>query len=130
MELTIFTDGACYPNPGKMGIGIVIYKEGKIFKEIGKKIGKGTNNIAEYQALINGLKEAKKLGASTIKIFSDSNLMIQQIEGNYSIKKEHLARLNEKALEILKTFDSFEITYIPREKNRIANRLSIRAIFE
>jgi len=124
MELSIFTDGSSHPNPGKMGIGIVIYKEGRILKEISKCIGKGTNNIAEYKALIVALKEAKKLGATRVKIFSDSNLMVEQICGNSKTKNVNLKRLKGRVLQLSKSFDSFKLTYIPREKNELANKLS------
>lgn len=130
MELTIYTDGGCYPNPGKMGIGVVIYKDETILKKISKNLGKGTNNIAEYEALVHGLEEALKLGATTVNIFSDSDLMVNQIKGNYKVKPEHLKRLKEKALQLLNRFDSFEISHIPRERNSMANKLSVRGIFK
>ena len=122
--LEIFTDGACRGNPGEASIGVVVYEHKKIIKEISKSIGLATNNIAEYQALICALKEALSLKADQIKIFTDSELMYCQIKGEYRVKDIKLKPLFLEAQELIKQFRSFEISHVPREENKLADRLA------
>ena len=128
MELEIYTDGACYPNPGRMGIGIVIKKGENVIKTIAEATGKGTNNIAEYQAVIKALKEARKLKAEKIEIYSDSQLVVNQVNGSYSVKDEELKQLHAEVIRLKNDFKICNFIQIDREENRFANRLSIQAI--
>ena len=82
--LEIFTDGASKGNPGPAGIGVVIYQDGRIIKEISKAIGTQTNNFAEYTAVIYALQEALILKATAVKIHTDSELISNQIKGHRS----------------------------------------------
>lgn len=128
MKLKIYTDGACYPNPGRMGIGVVIKNGKNVIRTIAEAIGKGTSNIAEYQAVIKALKEARKLKAKEIEIYSDSQLVVNQVNGNYSVKDEELKQLHAEVIRLKDDFKICNFIQIDREENRFANRLSIQAI--
>ncbi len=118
--LVAYVDGASSGNPGNIGIGVVLKKDGETIKELSKPMGKGTNNVAEYLAVIEALKLAKRLGEKKIKIYSDSQLVVNQILGKFKIRQSHLRELYNKVKEI---GVDFEIEYIRREKN-VADRLA------
>ncbi len=120
----LYTDGASKGNPGYSGIGFVIKKEGCIIEEKSEYIGITTNNVAEYTALLRGLERAHELGIKNIRVFSDSELMVKQINGIYSIKNEKLKGLAAKIMHLITTFDSFVLKHIPREENKLADKLS------
>lgn len=128
MKLDIFTDGACSGNPGPAGVGVLISSEGKVVKEISKYIGEGTNNIAEYSALICALIEAQALKADEVNIKSDSELMVKQVNGLYKVKHENIIPLFEQVKQLSNGFKVFKLTHIPRELNAVADRLSTQAI--
>jgi ribonuclease HI len=123
----INTDGACSGNPGKMGIGAVISKDGKILAEISEAIGDGTNNIAEYTAVIRALEEARKLGVAEATIRSDSLLLISQLKGEYKVKAPHLRELRRKITKLSEGM-KLHFEHVPREKNAHADELSKLAI--
>jgi len=128
-KLFLYTDGGSRGNPGPSGIGVVILDEKrKKIKELSKYIGETTNNIAEYNALIYALEEAAALAAKELVIYMDSELMMRQLSGEYRVKSAELKPLFEKALGILKTFSSFEIKHIEREKNKDADKLANKAM--
>jgi ribonuclease HI len=124
MKLKIYTDGASRNNPGDAGIGVVIKKDNKVVKEIGDYVGKTTNNIAEYMALIRGLEEALVLKAAEVECFADSELLVRQINGEYKVKNEGLIPLFYIALSLIKKFKSFEIHHLPRANNARADELA------
>ncbi len=128
-RLTIFTDGAARGNPGPAGAGaVLIGEDGAVVSELSKYLGKTTNNQAEYQALIIALEEARRVGAETLNIFSDSELLVRQMKGDYLVKNEGLKPLFKLAKEKLKNFGKHTIDYLPRERNAHADRLANRAI--
>lgn len=128
-DLIIYTDGVSRGNPGDAGIGIIIKDaSGKVIDEIGRYIGIATNNIAEYSALIAALKYAVRHKAGSMKIFSDSELMVKQMNGEYRVKDGNIAILFKEAQELLKKIGSFTIRHIPREENREADKLANRAV--
>ncbi|MBI5326856.1 MAG: ribonuclease HI family protein [Deltaproteobacteria bacterium] len=125
----IYVDGASRGNPGDAGVGVVIATgSGKVLKEIEKYLGKATNNVAEYQALILALKEAKALGVEAINIFADSELMVKQIKGEYKVKSAGLLPLYREAKALLIEFSRYDIIHINRERNTEADRLANQAI--
>ncbi|HIH23324.1 TPA: ribonuclease HI family protein [Candidatus Micrarchaeota archaeon] len=129
--MLIYTDGACSGNPGKMGIGAVLIKNGVAVKKISESIGDGTNNIAEYTAVIRALEEVQKLGEMDITLRSDSELLVKQLRGEYRIRAIHLRDLKRKIDEICKGKGHelhviFE--HVPREQNKTADKLSKDAI--
>jgi ribonuclease HI len=128
-KLFLYTDGGSRGNPGPSGIGVIVLDaKRKKIKETSKYIGETTNNVAEYSALVCGLEEARALGADEIVVYMDSELLAKQLNGEYRVKDENMKVLFEKALGILKNFESFEIKHIAREKNKEADRLVNRAI--
>lgn len=130
-SISIYIDGASRGNPGEAGAGAILKDgRGKTVKKITKYLGVATNNVAEYQALLLGLKEAKKLGATQLGIYSDSELLIKQIEGEYRVKSDNLKDLFRKAIKALKKFSRSDFFHIPREENKEADRLANRAIDE
>ncbi|MFW6110183.1 MAG: ribonuclease HI family protein [Patescibacteria group bacterium] len=127
----LYTDGGSRGNPGPAGIGYVIKnKNGKIIEKNGKFIGKATNNEAEYQALIAGLKAAKKYTPKKLNCFSDSALVVNQLNGEFKVKKAHLKKLvfevQSKLAEMLGTTVKFQ--HIPREENSEADALLNEAL--
>lgn len=128
-DLVIHVDGASRGNPGQAGCGIFIQdKEGRVVKKVRKKLGIATNNVAEYTALVTALEEAASLGASTVKIFADSELMVKQIKGQYRVKNEGLKPLYAKATTLIGDFERFSITHVLRAKNKDADKLANEAI--
>jgi len=129
--LKIFFDGSSHGNPGPSGIGIIVFDEsGRILDKFSRFIGFGTNNEAEYRALIEALRKAMQLGAEKVELYSDSELVVNQIKGVYSIKDEKLKKLHLKCVELLKNFKEYEISYVPREFNAEADRLANEAIMK
>ena len=128
--ITVQTDDSCMPNPGDMGIGVVIYEGITIVKTVSQFIGYGTNNIAEYTAFIRGLEEVKKRRKKDdhIKVFIDSLLIYKQIRGEYRVKKQKLKPLCEKGKELIKEIDNIEIIWNSRDENGIADCLARAAI--
>jgi len=123
----VFTDGASIGNPGKVGIGYVIYDGDKIVKEGSVGLGVQTNNFAEYMAVIFALVDVLGMGRRQCAVFTDSQLVCEQINGNYKVANENIVALFTLAKTIIAQFDSFTITHIPREQNREADRLSKKA---
>lgn len=129
-DFTLFTDGASRGNPGEAGAGMVLVDEngGEIHAR-GVYLGQCTNNVAEYQALILGLKAARELGAGTLAIRLDSELIVRQLLGRYKVKNEKLKPLFRQARELLKGV-AYNVAHVPREQNRRADELANRAIDE
>src|SRR3954462_8915419 len=122
--LTLQFDGGSRGNPGPAGIGVVVRAaDGTALVTLGRYIGKATNNVAEYRALITALEEAKKLGATKIKIRGDSELVVRQMTGVYRVKHPDLVPLHRQAKELLADFDDAKIEHNYREKNELADRL-------
>ncbi len=127
--LVINTDGGARGNPGPAGTGVVIKNEdGEIVYRHGGYIGAATNNVAEYRALIKALTEAHNLGASTVKINMDSELIVKQMLGQYKIKEPTLQQLAGQVLTLLKNFEHYSFTHIRREFNKEADMLVNQAI--
>ncbi|OGW32782.1 MAG: hypothetical protein A2X58_10640 [Nitrospirae bacterium GWC2_56_14] len=129
-ELTIFTDGASRNNPGESGAGISIMQHDLPLEGIARYLGTTTNNIAEYTAAIIGLERAVQLGASKVRLYADSELMVKQLNGQYKVKNEGLKPLHARAKELIARIGCVEIHYIPRERNKDADALANKAIDE
>lgn len=126
MKAQLFCDGASRGNPGDAGIGcLIILNDKKI--EISEYIGKTTNNVAEYTALIRGLQEALKQNVQEIEIFSDSELLVRQLNGIYKVRNNNLIPLYRKAKELLAKFKKYQIFHVYREENSIADELARQA---
>jgi len=129
LQLILYIDGASRGNPGSAGAGVwITNKEGKEILRMSRYLGHKTNNEAEYWALLLGLREAKRLGGNSIRIFTDSELIERQVKGLYRVKNLNLKILHGTVIRNLQEFSSFEIESIPREQNREADRLANLAI--
>ena len=125
----LYTDGASRGNPGPAAIGAVIKDgQGRVLGKISRRIGRTTNNQAEYQAVIAALEEAIRLGATSVVIKSDSELVVEQINGRYRVKNPALKPLHQRVRELQSLFQSFTIASIPRRQNVEADRLSNAAL--
>ncbi len=130
-EWLLMVDGAARGNPGDAGCGAVIYDDnGKIVRELCRYLGRTTNNVAEYEGLLMGLQELLRLGQKKILVQSDSQLLVRQLNGEYRVKDEKLKALHQRAMALLRQFDSYRILHVYREMNKVADRLANRGIDE
>lgn len=128
-EVVINVDGAARGNPGPAAIGAVLRDEvGNVTGRISRAIGITTNNQAEYQAIIAALEKAVSAGARRVSVKSDSELVVNQINGRYKIKNTALRPLYQKVVQLAGTLESFTIAYIPREQNAEADALANQAL--
>jgi len=124
-------DGGSRGNPGPASYGVIIRDgRGEIVARLKKYIGRMTNNVAEYYGLIAALDYAESHGVRTIRIESDSELLVKQMRGQYKVKSEDLRPLFERAQKMSKAFDSFRIEHVYREQNREADALANQALDE
>ena len=107
MAIEVYIDGAARGNPGPAGIGVVIKDGPKVIEEIGAYIGKATNNVAEYLALIRGLEEVIIRGFRSASFFSDSELLVKQLNGEYKVKHENLVPLHYHILTLIDRMKEF-----------------------
>ncbi len=127
-KIIIFTDGGARNNPGPAGIGIVFYdEEGKIIKEYSEYIGETTNNQAEYRALIKALELVQAYSSKEIECYLDSELVVKQLNKEYRVKNEEVKKLYAKVLDSI-IFKNISFHHVPREKNKLADRLVNKAI--
>jgi len=128
-KLIIHTDGASRGNPGRAAIGAIIRDEkGALVATISQSIGKTTCNQAEYRAIIAALEKALSLGAGSVELNSDSELVVKQIKGQYRVKKDTLRPLYEKAMQLKSRLEGFRIKHVPRQRNREADKLANAAL--
>lgn len=128
VSAVVRVDGACRGNPGESGLGVVVEVPGKEPVEVYEYLGHTTNNVAEYKALLRGLAEAEALGAAEVVLYSDSELMVRQMNGVYRVKAAHLLPFFEEAKSRAKRFRSARILHVRRELNAHADALANKAI--
>lgn len=130
-SLKIQIDGAARGNPGPAGVGVVLSSgSGRKAKELSLYLGEATNNVAEHFALIVALQEALKQDSRDVAVFSDSELLVRQVNGEYRVKDKQLQWLHVLIRQLVEAFSHFEIRHVPREGNRQADRLANRAVTE
>jgi ribonuclease HI len=127
MKAVLYTDGASSGNPGPSGIGAAIMIGGRTV-QISEHIGVATNNVAEYTALLRGLEEASRLGATELEAYLDSELLVRQINGVYRVKSRGLNPLFMRCKALLGSFRKYSVRHVPREMNELADRLSKQAV--
>ena len=127
-ELTIFTDGGSRGNPGPAAYAYVIQRRGLSDIEEKAYLGRTTNNIAEYTGLVKALEHARHLGAQRLTVFSDSELMVKQLNGEYRVKNEGLRPLYEQAVALRRDFAAVKIQHVRRAHNKHADRLCNEAM--
>jgi ribonuclease HI len=125
-----FIDGSSFGNPGEAGYGVVLLdKNGVTLKSMGEYIGHATNNMAEYRGLKGCLELAHQTGVHSLTVYSDSQLLVRQMQGTYRIKQPHLRELFEEIRQLLdETSIQLQMEHIPREENKKADGLARRAI--
>ena len=129
--LHIHVDGASRGNPGEAGFGIhAAAADGQTVAELYGYLGQATNNVAEYQALIHALRWALDRGSVRVQLFSDSQLLVRQLEGRYRVKNPGLQPLFREASGLVARFERVAIRHVPREENREADALANRAVDE
>lgn len=129
--LHLHIDGGCRGNPGDAGFGVyVTTPEGDEVAELYGFIGTATNNVAEYEALLHGLRYALSRGARRVFVFSDSELVVKQISGAYRVKHPSMIPLHREAQALMRRFERVTVTHVRREANKDADRLANRALDE
>jgi ribonuclease HI len=124
-------DGGSRGNPGPAAYGVIIRDgSGEVVAKLKKYVGRMTNNVAEYYGLIAALDYAESHNVKTIRIESDSELLVKQMRGQYKVKSEDLRPLFERALKTSKAFETFRIEHVYREQNREADALANEALDE
>lgn len=129
-QVEIYIDGAARGNPGESGIGVLIKETEDSRREVKKYLGTRTNNQAEYTALITALESAEDLKNRPVRVFTDSLLVANQINGLWKVKHPEIIPLNKEAKNLFKNFKDISIQHIPREQNFEADRLANLAIDE
>ncbi len=128
-EAVCYVDGASRGNPGPASVGVVMQTpEGETTKTISKRIGTATNNTAEYYALLFAMQEALIQGVRSLKVFTDSELMARQFNGEYKVKEDSLKRLYLLAMHLKEGFDNITVAHVPREQNKLADKEANRAL--
>ena len=128
-EWLLMVDGAARGNPGEAGCGAVIYDEnGNTLQKLSRYLGQTTNNVAEYEGLILGLRGILKLGGKKVRVQSDSELLVRQLNGIYRVRNTNLKSLHQRASELLHHLQSYRIIHVRREYNRLADKLANQAI--
>lgn len=128
---TAHIDGGSRGNPGPAGYGVLVKDEhGQVVAQLSRYLGKQTNNYAEYSGLIAALEYALEHNLRSLRVFSDSELMVRQIRGIYKVRNEGLRPLYERARQLLRQLDRFTIEHVRRELNREADGLANRAMDE
>jgi ribonuclease HI len=123
--LVAHIDGGARGNPGPAGYGVVIEDHaGRMLDQIAQYLGHNTNNFAEYSGLLAALSYALSHRFRAVKVFSDSELLVKQMRGEYKVRSEALVDLHQKAQAMVRELDWFRIEHVRREQNREADRLA------
>jgi ribonuclease HI len=123
------TDGGARGNPGPAALAYVLEAaDGTVLDARGERIGVATNNVAEYRALVAGLRSALELGVTELDVVSDSELLVRQMRGEYRVKNAALRELSAEAARLARELGAVTYTSVPREHNELADRLVNEAL--
>lgn len=128
MNYKLYTDGGARGNPGPAGIGGVLYKDDNLFDSFSSYIGRGTNNQSEYLAILKGIELALEHNIDTLDCFLDSELVVKQLNREYKVKNEELAKIFIKIYNLTLKFKKITFTHIRREYNKEADALVNKAL--
>jgi ribonuclease HI len=129
VKARLSTDGGARGNPGPAAFGYVLETDdGTVLAAHGERIGVATNNVAEYRALVEGLRKAAELKLSEVEVVSDSELLVNQMRGSYKVKNEALRELWREATGLAEGFDRVTYSAVRREHNELADRLVNEAL--
>jgi ribonuclease HI len=124
MKVIVHVDGGARGNPGPAAAACVISSpSGELLGEHSRLLGRATNNVAEYKALLLGLESARELGASEVEVVGDSELIAKQVQGLYKVKHPAMRPLYLEAMAALKEFERWSIRTVPRAQNADADAL-------
>lgn len=124
-EANLYTDGASRGNPGPAGAGFVLTTpHDAVIVQRAIPLGITTNGVAEYRALIAGMAEAHSRGITHLRVFSDSEFMVRQMQGVYKVRTPAIKPLLQWAVRLRSKFEGFEIQHVPRERNNLADGLA------
>ncbi len=123
-KVIVNVDGGARGNPGPAAIAAVVRgADGKVLEERGERIGRATNNVAEYRALLLGIERARELGANELELVGDSELIVRQVKGEYKVKDATMRTLHEQVRRALEPFEAWSVRHVRREQNAEADRL-------
>jgi ribonuclease HI len=123
-KLIANVDGGARGNPGPAAVGAIVRRgDGEVVAERGERIGRATNNVAEYRALLLGIELAVAHGATELALIGDSELVVRQVEGRYKVKDPTMKELHAEVKRALASFESWSIRHVRREDNADADRL-------
>ena len=129
--LHLHIDGASRGNPGEAGFGVyVTTPDGELVAQLYGYLGPASNNVAEYRALLHGLRYALSRGARRVRVFSDSELVVRQMSGAYRVKHPAMVPLHREASVLARQFEEFRLAHVRREQNKEADRLANQALDE
>jgi ribonuclease HI len=129
MKLVVHVDGGARGNPGPAAAGAVVSTpDGEVIAEASELIGVATNNVAEYRALLLGLRKARELGAGEVEVVNDSELVAKQVNGIYKVKHPDMKPLHAAARQALCEFDRWTLRSVPRAQNAGADALVNQAL--
>jgi len=128
-RVVVNVDGGSRGNPGPAAVAAVATEpDGEVLAERSERIGKATNNVAEYRALLLGIELARELGADEVELVGDSQLIVRQVQGEYKVKQEHLRPLRDEVMRALDGFGSWSIRHVKRGENERADELLNEAL--
>jgi len=129
MKATLYTDGGARGNPGPAAYGYVLEADdGTVLAAHGERIGIATNNVAEYNGLVEGLRKAIELHVADVEVVSDSELLVKQMRGEYRVKNAALRTLSLQAAALARQLDSVEYRHVKRADNELADTLVNEAL--
>jgi ribonuclease HI len=129
VKATLYTDGGARGNPGPAAYAYVLETDdGTVLDARGEAIGVATNNVAEYRALVEGLRAAARAGVGELEVVSDSELLVKQMRGEYKVKNEALRRLSLEAARLGREIGIVRYRAVRRELNELADRLVNEAL--
>ena len=128
-EIIVYTDGGSRGNPGPAAAGFILIDDvGNQLQAKAFFLGQSTNNVAEYTAICKALEAAEKIGAERLRVFTDSELLAKQINGQYKVKSDKIRPLFRQTLQMLGKFKSYKVQHITREENKEADKLVNKAL--
>lgn len=122
-------DGGSRGNPGPAAWGVVVLDaDGRATEGFAGAMGRATNNVAEYTGLLEALAIAVERGATDVELLADSELVVKQVRGEYKVRHPDLQPLHAEAVRVIRGFNRFKIAHVPREQNKVADKLVNRAL--
>jgi len=129
VKVVVHVDGGARGNPGPAAAAAVISSPGgDVLDEAAVRIGRATNNVAEYRGLLLGLERARALGATEVEVVNDSELIAKQVTGAYKVKHADMKPLHQQALQALRGFERWSVRSVPRAENAAADALVNQAL--